>query len=150
MIENHVVNLDLSKRLKDLGFYKTSLFYWVVDEKKDHFLVYGKEPLDKYELALSIEHIIYKAYVATELLEWLPEKLYIDEETVLGVDKKEYTLIRERIKGVISPYLNIVYYRNWDYIILGKLRNQEENECNALAKMLIYLIEKGLIDVTVM
>lgn len=140
MIENHVVNLELSKKLKELGINKKSLFYWIYEEKNEKWDIWftdvhpDEDNPDNY----------ISAYLATEIFEELPGNLYINEETVLGSHTAEYTLIRERIKGVISPYLNGVYYRNWDYIILGKFHNKEENECNALAKMIIYLIEKKL------
>lgn len=96
MIENHVVNLELSKRLKELGLNKPSLFYWIYDEKNEKWdLWFTDDSPDENN-----QYNYIAAYVATELLNELPENLYI---------------------------------------------NQEENKCDALAKMWIYLKENELL-----
>lgn len=73
MIESHVVNFELSRRLHELGVKKESIFYWrdndgFQDNESDFSLVQGEK---------SAECAIWfcSAYTASELLEMLPSIL---------------------------------------------------------------------------
>lgn len=124
-----VVNLELSKRLKELGVKQESLFKWSYYEKRD-------EMTDSYfwivkHLSRTIGDNEYSAFTASELLEMLPNE----------INNSEYIY-------VIQKYPNEYEIRAWhkfDTMIL-KI-TFDKSLCNALAKMLIHLIEQKLIEV---
>lgn len=131
MIENHVVNIELSKRLKELGFNKPSLFAWLYDRKNDE---YESWYLPGDDGGLSEKEC--KAYVATELLEWLPK--FIEDESEdcylsISNDSKQYW---------------VGYWcgeRQSDHIDIEQMN--DDSLSNALAKMMIYLVENGFMEV---
>ena len=133
MIENHVVNLELSKRLKELGFDKDNFFYW--GNWGAHWTPktsYKILRFNKNKTVLSKDS--YRAYIATELLEILPEFLQLETHRAyfniaVSVDEKDYCVAYKE-HGFYNLHIKI------DSIL-----------CNALAKMLIHLIENKLMEV---
>ena len=69
--ENQVVSLELSKRLKDLGFKQESLWWWIIRAEGNPIIV-GK---DKRYTTTFISSS-YSAFTVAELGEMLPEKAY--------------------------------------------------------------------------
>lgn len=129
MIGNHVVNLELSRRLKELGYpQKKSIFYWVDHNKYGEFLTF----MPKGTSLKEFEDYWYAAPTATELLEYMPISIKVFEEN-------NYLKI---LKSTIGDY-QVEYSRNgYAFSCL----EHEESLSNTLAKMLIYLIENGLYD----
>ena len=128
MIEKNVVNVELSKKLYELGIDKESLFYWyefegnsVVPEVRYHTLQYG--------------HIIspylkmrYSAYLASELLEILYSNIDVSIiEVRRGFDK---------IGFFVSCFSELTHTRFFD-----------ESIPNGLANILIYLLENKLMEI---
>lgn len=125
-IESHVTSLELSKRLKELGVKKESIFYWV----KHGLNVVTCEENWQLEILThnlrSIPDYYIPAYLASELGEILP--LFSRAYNQLNIEKTdsgwnvEYSCSREFYKGFVEKYLT-----------------------NALAKMLIHLLENNLV-----
>jgi hypothetical protein len=125
-IENHVTSLKLSKRLHELGVRQKSLFCWITNQRTNKWtVVYGSN--HSFDLA-------YPAYLASELGEMLPQII--------------------NIKGISHKWLSAKYDRDemtvWEATL--KTYQQEnlkffpaDNEANARAKMMIYLLENDLI-----
>jgi hypothetical protein len=121
-MKNHVTSLELSKRMKELGFPQRSIFGWCQNyTRKSGEYKKDSKPYIQYKGSHD-----YSAYLASELGEWLPnEKLMIDKDTndysldLFGTERKE----RKFAGGFCG-----------------------ENLCDAMAEMLIYLAENKLIN----
>jgi hypothetical protein len=125
MIENHVVNFELSKRLHDLGIRRDSIFYWFgIKEKK----------IAQRCSSSDFDGSFISAYTASEILEMLPETIIAGRKM-----DREHIFELKKINGKIS-----VCYTDNGYE-LGEQR--EINPSNSLAKMLIYLVENKLVEV---
>ena len=128
-IEWQVTNLDLSRKLKELGVKQESLFYW---SRSTHF--------NQYELLLGghsvfetadTEHKI-SAFTVSELGEMLPSVIH------LGGTAKMVLVIGRTLGEQWR-----IDYRNED---LGKpITTIADTEANARAAMLCHLIESKII-----
>lgn len=138
-LELQVTSLELSKRLKELGVKQESLFYWkeVMDKYnvKPDLVAHGFE---KYEDKKGTyinnegdwEEKFYSAFTVAELLEDLPAQLY-----------------REK-RGAQCPLTILKATPNFKgfYVEYYDLNTTDDgNLANALAKMLVYLLEQKLI-----
>jgi len=129
MIENMVVNLELSKELKRLGMPQKSEFWWsnfhYIEHagliKNEHFMIgYGQDAdyLEDEHIGLGYEQ--YSAYLSDELLRWLPAF------TNIMFNEQEYCIQADYAE----------YHKEYD-----------KSLPNTLAKLLIYLITNGLLKV---
>lgn len=133
MIEKHVTSLDISKRLKELGVEKKSLFYWI--QEGENF------ELGQFTFGIPTGKIVYPAYLSTELLEWLPK--------ILSDQNKEYNLsiLYNNDYNIYDICYTSIHY-DIEYLFHNNASSITEVDKllqNALAKMLIYLVENGLI-----
>lgn len=126
MIYEHVTSLFLSKCLHDRELKKESIYYWYWNKALNDFSVVLKENSEIGEYSCP-------AYLATELLEWLPTFIKVWKEN-------NYLRI---LKSSAGDYQ--VEYSKPGYAF--SCMEHDELLQNALAKMLIYLDENGLIDV---
>lgn len=119
-ISKHVVSLDLSRKLKELGVKQSSFFYWMPDGK----IRYGFEMLqdDKGDAVWPIS-----AFLASELGEIL---------------KKRY----QPYLSHIDPLT--VWVGVWAVYDKGTLLVSANTEADARAKLLIHLIEQKIVDPT--
>lgn len=136
MIEKHCISLDLAKRLHELGIDKPSLFWWGVGDYQDPDVIkiapFQNEECWTYDK-------MYHAYIATELLEMLPKKLN-------GSDDLEFNInIGYEDDGVFIEYLH--YHYNGALECEDEWHARDKNMCNALAEMLIYLVENKLVEI---
>ena len=157
-INDLVCSLELAKKLKELGVKQKSNIYWM--EIIDPFLVPILTEHDKL-LFFHITHNIlpphvYSAFTSSELGEILPKAISIitDEE-----DKKMFcnfrfvtgrSLIIEEENPIEFWSVNYICdttneFRNWLFDALLTKAIYDKNEANARAKILIYLLENGLI-----
>ena len=120
-LENQVVNLELSKKLKELGVKQESYFwhrFFKADDGDDYYIlgVHDKPAMLPEDIS---------AYTVAELLEMSPASTSILKRTDIKTD----TIPRYYVE-------TFEHYRDSDW---------DKNPANALAKMLIYLIENKLI-----
>jgi len=124
MNHKHVTSLELSKKLKELGFPQRSLFFYdrlsdCPDGSEDWQIHEGK----RYGFCSYKER--YSTFLASELGEWLP-KFY---ETSWGEEGDETW---------VCSHPDIMSDDNhWEKALTMP---------NAMAKMLIHLVEKGIIN----
>jgi hypothetical protein len=123
-LEQQVVSLELSKKLKELGVKKESLWWWreYVISKGADVIAWGEDSEDDGKVKL------YSAFTVAELGEMLPAKIYID-----GV---KYAL---RFKKNRENKWYLKYWRKKSTLCDYKA----DTEANARAKALIWLIENG-------
>lgn len=120
-LEDQVCNLELSKRLRELGVKQESLFYWTETISDDWQVLYQSYVTER--AGQSIEW--YSAFTSAELGKMLPVR-------VISGRRKAYFMSKP------------LYFCNFD----GRPKHQEsaETEADARAKMLVYLIENKLVD----
>lgn len=122
-IEQHVTSLELSRRLNELGVKRerSSVFYWVRKGKEIWELV-GNNGLVQFA------EYYYRAYLASETGEMLPDYIYEPGQTYI------FTIERDCKKWCIS-------YEKDECSLFPTMTDAMLS--NALSKMLIYLIENG-------
>jgi len=135
MIEDHVVSLELSKKLKELGVKQESEFSWVVGESKLPFL----DDTDTAKMIIELDKDnqevrpkLYSAFLSSELGEMLPKGC----TTYKPFNSTKDYLCWYRVGG----QLKYKPHQGED------LRFEANTEANAKAKCLIYLIENGLLE----
>lgn len=126
-MENHVTNLELSKKLKELGVKQRSTFYW------------HKNIGNQFYIKRMLIHTVnvksdISAFTASELGEILPKRLIGDHPL-----------------WYLTIHCNDNYYNVGYETFNGKIEKdfeaRDKNMTNAMAKMLIYLIEQKLLPV---
>lgn len=151
-LEEQVCSLELAKKLKELGLVQKSHFHWfptvafrkeTLLEKNEHFSIVESEVaavIDEWYVSCDPAEEMrenYSAFTVAELGEMLPLSLWSG--------KKEYWLTTRR------------WSHGWevDYITKGEGHPKidifsalEKTEADARAKMLIYLLESGNINLT--
>lgn len=165
-LTDQVTNLEISKKLKELGVKQKSLFYYQNipysnGEKCIELMIVEVKSNNGENVIMNTEtenddNPKYSAFTASELMQLLPYHITTTEP-------EPFNSYRLYISGsvivknpeCIDPIrTHIVNYRSDTYdmnnpISLLKyiMRNiWDENPANALAKMLIYLIENELIN----
>lgn len=150
-LKNQVTNLELSKKLKDLGFKQDSLFYWtdyIISGKHDNDIEYGRAAPSIY--LTNLQYI--SAFTVAELGELLP----IVIEAINPNTKRNnfyylhfFTLAKK--DGVYIEYSSSHTHRgkfkNWNNHNMQHcfIWQEDTTEANARAKMLIYLKTNKLI-----
>jgi hypothetical protein len=156
-IHDKVCSLELSRRLQELGFKQESIFYWGEILTGRH----AETEFNIFYYSIPVHNIIteYSSFTASELLKILPHRVTLPE----GGPYNSFRLRME--KGVwvqdlqnsthanirTSEFYSVNYYCDttsqemcWMFPCLTK-NISDENLANALAEMLIYLCEEGLI-----
>lgn len=132
-LENQVVSLELSKKLKELGVKQESLFYWsdadVYTEEKGWTVNY-RSKITKRD---GVELDWYSAYTVAELGEMLPHSVRTDARlstlrACTSEDKRTHGITGYTIDGQVTIEMICA-----------------TTEADARAKMLIYLLENKLI-----
>jgi len=129
-LENQFVNLELSKKLKELGVKQESLFYWYYCDENKPFIEYEELLYENIYRTGPDPIKICSAFTASELLEMLP----------FGEFGYNFLLIQKDDEYDISHAIEDAYIENNIHFL-------DKNLQNALAKMIIHLIEKQLIEI---
>lgn len=151
-LEEIVCSLEYAKRLKELGFEKENSYFKFrcYDKSEGIENGYHEAVRNNYKVIGKNE---YSAYTASELLEFLPKN--VELHSLDAFNNYRFNLTRSCVLDdetkIIDTYI-INYHCDTSYI--GDLSPRllckniwDKNLCNALAKMLIYLIENKLIEV---
>jgi hypothetical protein len=126
-LEQQVCNLDLAKRLKELGVKQESVFCWATNDLEHKLENYRVKPVnggfvpDGY-----ISQDFPSAFTVAELGEMMPP---------------ERQSFRDGHESVWKMYIHSVISGSVEKVI------RENTEADARAKMLIYLIENKLLTV---
>ncbi len=124
-LEQQVVSLELAKRMKELGFKQESLFEWI-----------SIPYLDKWEVSKRWGNRIGpSAYTVAELGEFLP----------FCIDSNDYTYQYETAKTEKDDLTeHSLYYTDGKRMMYLQ---RDKIETDVRAKMLIYLVRHGLMEV---
>jgi len=125
-IENHVTSLELSKELRKVGFPQKS--QWIWDEHYEEPTVFHSNEVLMYQRHMKS---VYAAPLATELLEVLPNKVWIK--------KRQYD-VRIHILS-LGDYLIVCHHNDFK----NYTEAYDKTLPDALAKMYIYLKKEKLI-----
>src|SRR5271170_643228 len=144
-LKEKVTNLEFSKHLKELGIEQKSLFYWEYFNENAYDIKYFPFaicPLNKNRY----QH--FSAFTSDELMHLLP--CFIDTKKgepynnfYLEVHKRSEKNIQYCIKYVCDTQ-GINRYGNLTIVEFYKKPIYDENLSNALAKMIIFLMDEKL------
>lgn len=134
-LEDQVCSLELAKKLKELGVRQESAFYWQIIKKGICFA--GSKPSEKDVVTLERCH----EYNEDEFVE------YVSAFTVAELGE----LMKGQGMGV-TAYSNLIVNEWWirggNWIVEKQQYDHLETDskwADALAKMLIHLIENGIV-----
>ena len=147
-IEDQVCSLEHSQRLKELGIKQESLFYWLLFQDWNVHLN-GKYTQDYYRDCVS-------TFTSSDFLDLLPHKVDTKENEPFNFFRfnmeKSFIVDLEKLN---MTYIYIVNYicdsteaggeNAWLRRALVK-NMYDKNPADALAKMLIFLIENNLLE----
>jgi hypothetical protein len=136
-------NLELSRKLKELGVKQDSLYIWyfVPDNKKwNDNLRNPRLGRQEYKIlpsraisGLNKKNLYYSAFTSGELMELLPYEVYnYHLEIIKTKNGYEVNYVD------LDEHFNILYLDN-------QKSSEDDNLSNAIANMLIYLLERGII-----
>lgn len=142
-MKNKVTNLELSRKLKELGVKQESEFYWSDRGTLDCRGQGEKTVRHKDSITEYAHRKFYSAYLSCELGEILPWSIPLLKKIESGADLGSLEI--QKVKG---DYL-VMYVVNGTTI--AEYNNEQiyfstDNLVEPLAKMLIYLLENNLIE----
>jgi len=141
LLEKQVCSLQLSKRLRELGVKQESLFCYQAIKNSKHEIWPRKFNLNEFFEPSEDERMA--AFTVGELGELLPKRIFIT------ADNSKYPVTDNA--SLLLSYDQAIYPLYSDIFGLCKAIHPQyednETEANARAKMIIYLIENGLIEV---
>ena len=133
-MKEHVSNLELSRKLKELKVKQVSLFKWNVpyDLKYEDIGLFSQKEWEEF----ATDHIpqdgqMYSAFLASEIAESLPLTVCVKKR----IHTREYFLEIQKLS------------LGWTIYYMGLHGVTDKTLPNALAKMKIYLLEHGLMEV---
>jgi hypothetical protein len=134
-LSDQLVSLKLAKKLEELGVKQNSYFkYELRNEKPLYYEIYHSKPT-------SCAHEYYSAFTVAELIDMLPTRFYY--ETSEGLESCEYVYLRI----VKYPHEYQINYYDHDDEWFNWYEINDKSLPDSCAKMLIYLIENGLVKV---
>lgn len=130
-LEQQVVSLELAKKLKELGVKQESIFVWYTNGSDAYLLYLGEDGMRP------MESKTYSAYTASELGEMLPANIeHNDFPHSLHITKLHGGSWSARYLYWGFGQEGVSVAPGWDV---------DENLADAMAKMLIYLLENKLV-----
>ncbi len=131
-LEDQVCSLELAKMLKELGLKVKSVFCYFHSKRHERIYLEFHSHIDNYEKDEDFVEFVCYAYTVAELGEMLPG--------LIKIDKTFFYLSQDCDK---HPYYEDMMPKTKE--IYSDLHHDHDNEANARAKMIIYLLEEGLI-----
>ena len=153
-IQEQICSLELARKLKKLGVRQSSIFAWEkMCGKTNWNLMYGSlddiHPVnwDSYAKTYEAEAVVVSAFTVAELGEMLPKHIHNSKKDTPGtIDGQGNLVVRWVVEGCLVGY----------DCLSERLKKLEErlvptmidiSEADCRAKMLIYLLENGLIKI---
>lgn len=145
-LEQQVVSLELSRRLKELNVKQESLFYHYNKPYNDGIDDWVITNWEDYETAYDDKSEPYSAFTASELFEMLPAYIDIKKEEPfnfywLSLQKRTASNIQYMINYRCDTFGADEFIQR----ILLTNNIYDESLCNCLAKILIHLIENNIL-----
>ncbi len=145
-LKSQCCSLDLAKRLKELNVKQESLFYWIKNmggeiithNFKRHFTQCPCPTLFESTIKYIDDNEIYSAFTVSELVELLPIRIIHENDAYF------YSIYPPSLMKNIW----LCEYKSYDENRMQKQTRFikcDETIANVCAKMLIYLLENGLI-----
>ena len=147
MPEQEVVSLDLSKKLEELGLPQQSLFYWEVprEQRKVHDgVIQIVNELPGKGNVRSRFFFYYSAFTAAELKELLPPSIPLYKDSL---DSADLRITREYNSSTQTINEWCCWYQRPDTGSALVEQFGGSSMTDALAKMLIYLLENRLLAI---
>lgn len=160
-LEDQVVSLELAKKLKELRIIKPSIFGWIYHQHSDAqaWACKHKEPnASWYVIRGTNDHksILWEgdkeisAFTISELMDLLPA--CVDKTVDEPFNFHWLHLKKRQVKNIqwIANYIcdSTSDERGWDFFPLFDPNIYDEKLADCLAKLIIKLIESGLIKVS--
>jgi len=123
-LEDQVCSLELAKKLKELGVKQDSLFYWLKEEEP---YIWFNPP--NFSHPMNTVHWNYSAFTVAELLDIIPPLSTL-----------------QLLKG-LNIHKGIIFVLRLETLDIDYTQYSDFSAANACAKMLIYLIENGIVKV---
>lgn len=145
-LQDQVTNLEISKKLKELGVKQESLFWWWRDKRDGMPQLDGAvtHPINTATISESEGYeVLYSAFTVAELGEML--------KPIKDVNKNEFVFSTTRDEiGLWAASGFSSYSESWEfedkkYTEHELFFDDIDTEANARGKMLIYLLEQKLI-----
>lgn len=143
MIENHVTSIEVSKKLKELRIHqgcinsdsdKENFIYWIYNQTTKKYY------LHPFKEARTGHMAIARAFLASELLEMIPERINYQPDKFL----RPLILVIEKM----DEYKKVSYHNFPDYETSQEvLEIHNESFAEACAEMLLWLIELEVITI---
>lgn len=130
-LTDHLVNLELSRKLHEIGVRKESIYYWSKLSIQKDYQLEQRVPMLTGEVILSACSEYIPAYLVSELGEMMPYIIQIKNDQLyltMDCDRMPFYESMDRGTELYSPYCN-----------------DDDNECDYRAKLLIYLIEEKIV-----
>ena len=137
-----VSSLKLSKELRELGIrQEDSFYYWVREEGSKTYKLFDRGTAG----GISFIEEMYSTPTFAELLEMLPDKITTIISKTYSVEVNYFLFITKtkKTKWFVQPDYYIAY-KTMDDVFLHSER--EDTIVDAAAKMIIYLIKEGIIE----
>lgn len=146
-VEKQVCSLELSKKLKELNINQESIFYYEVFTENSYKIHFASHSFKVFE-----GDNIYSAFTVAELGNIIPNYVLTkDAEPFNGfrIFIEKFLSVEDnhtKNNWVINYYCDSVEIQGEQAFVSKKLTSNiyDPNLADAMAKMLIYLIEKGI------
>jgi hypothetical protein len=139
-LSDQVCSLELAKKLKEMGIKQESLFVWEYYDENCYAIKYFPYSINNKMTDIKIYGIeLYSAFTSSELGEMLPDTIPYD---------KHYKLPSKL--DICKSHDNrwfVSYSYSSDFYLPPVIASIDDKEADALAKVLIYLIENNLLDI---
>lgn len=142
-IEKQVCSLELAQKLKELCVPQESYFAWYDENENMELACQNNNGIFRFKDGAIIppshgQRNYCAAFTVAELGEMLPSMILGDDE-----DDQDHILFLEISKDANEDYWDVEY----SYFEGAQFIEHDYNLANAMAKMLIYLIENNLLNV---
>lgn len=155
-IENQVCSLELAKKIKSLGVKTESYYSYFPSQTIIGEKIQG-ESMMLYAMQSESPDAV-RAYTSSELMEMLPHRILSSQhespfnDFVLYINKRIWVVSGENDKLIVEHYYYMNYIStttgeemNWDFNAFLEKPIHDTNFSNALAKMLIVVLENDKI-----
>lgn len=139
LLEDQVCAVQYCRRLNELGVKKNAVYSWANDFKRGFLLTSTTMAHinQKRSKNLQMHYEFHAAFTVAELGQFIPSLLIAQSAT--QIDRP--IIMQKTHENMFCIYIKNENGSIWEFF-------NDSSEANARAKMLIYLIEQGIVDVS--